>query len=438
MTVVVNYQKRKNLELFKTLEKEEFTHLSDIQNYVPIYKRFFDLNTTNYNGINLNHKWFLSNIRSKIDNGSNIYQCTLKNSTTNKTKPKNVFMKMAPLMDPFKYLVGKYSNQHASLYNLPQLDKTDGKQVDDKMLDINNSAYVDAMFFYLSSQLIYSTNFIHGVDFYGSFLAIKNKLSLNVYDDLDYLHESEYFNKNKNVLFHVDEYEYLFPDKDNYAKLKPIKINNNCSARSCLSVHSIKEDIFEDVFEESTPTITLGDLKDMSIELVDITNSDVFLKKGAVTLHSSGSTCSSRTSHTAEDEIEQDICKDCDNTQSEYNSSHHSSDGSLNSEQGEGEEEEEEEVIEVIIPKFPVQMICLEQCENTFDNLIMENELKEEEWFSAFMQIIMILITYQKVFSFTHNDLHSNNVMYNKTDKKYIYYCFNKKYYRVPTFGRLF
>ena len=89
----------------------------------------------------------------------------------------------------------------------------------------------------------------------------------------------------------------------------------------------------------------------------------------------------------------------------------------------------EEEIINATIPQFPVQVICMEYCENTFDDLILSTDLKEEEWLSAFMQIIMILITYQKSFSFTHNDLHSNNVMYNYTDKKYIYYCYKKKYY---------
>ena len=80
----------------------------------------------------------------------------------------------------------------------------------------------------------------------------------------------------------------------------------------------------------------------------------------------------------------------------------------------------------------------MEYCESTFDDLILNNDLSDEEWFSAFMQIIMILITYQKAFSFTHNDLHSNNVMYNQTDKKFIYYCYKKQYYKVPTFGRIF
>ena len=50
----------------------------------------------------------------------------------------------------------------------------------------------------------------------------------------------------------------------------------------------------------------------------------------------------------------------------------------------------------------------------------------------------MTLITYQKVFSLTHNDLHTNNIMFNITDKEYIIYKYDAKYYKVPTYGRLF
>ena len=80
----------------------------------------------------------------------------------------------------------------------------------------------------------------------------------------------------------------------------------------------------------------------------------------------------------------------------------------------------------------------MENCEKTLDELIYKNDLDKDEWLSALMQIIMILITYQKVFSFTHNDLHTNNIMYNETSKKYITYCFNKTVYKIPTFGRIF
>ena len=67
----------------------------------------------------------------------------------------------------------------------------------------------------------------------------------------------------------------------------------------------------------------------------------------------------------------------------------------------------------------------------------MEDKLTNEEWYSILMQIIMILITYQKAFAFTHNDLHTNNVMYTQTDQKFIYYQYKNKTYRVPTFGRI-
>ena len=46
----------------------------------------------------------------------------------------------------------------------------------------------------------------------------------------------------------------------------------------------------------------------------------------------------------------------------------------------------------------------------------------------------MSLITYQKVFDFTHNDLHTNNIMYQKTDKEFLYYRFNESYYNSDEF----
>ena len=41
-----------------------------------------------------------------------------------------------------------------------------------------------------------------------------------------------------------------------------------------------------------------------------------------------------------------------------------------------------------------------------------------------------------KVFKFTHNDLHTNNIMYVKTEKKYVCYKYKDKYYKIPTYGK--
>jgi hypothetical protein len=90
------------------------------------------------------------------------------------------------------------------------------------------------------------------------------------------------------------------------------------------------------------------------------------------------------------------------------------------------------------IPKFPVHVICTEQCENTIEQLIVNEDLDEAAWLSALMQIIFTLLTYQVAFSFTHNDLHTNNIMYVSTKRKFLYYTYKNITYKVPTFGRIF
>jgi hypothetical protein len=87
---------------------------------------------------------------------------------------------------------------------------------------------------------------------------------------------------------------------------------------------------------------------------------------------------------------------------------------------------------------FPIQLICLEKCNGTIDKLFEKGILSLDEGAAALMQVIMTLIGYQRAFSFTHNDLHTNNIMYVNTDIEFLYYCYNKKTYRVPTYGRIF
>jgi hypothetical protein len=437
--VELNYQKRKNIDLFKSLEDSSGLFLSKTQNYIPIYKRFFSLNETNWNNINLNHKWYISSIKEGDSENSNLYNCKIKNTNTQKTKDKEIFFKLAPLLDPYKYLIGKYDITNKDLFKLPDIN-SDESNVNPKFLDPNNSAYVDGFFIYLSSSLNEIHNFLHGLDYYGSFLAIKNSYKLNVFDDLEYLINSDFFNKNKNILFQINDYDHIFPDENK--KKKPIKIEYNSSAKSELSIKSFDEEIFDEIFENTD--LNEQNLKELdNNELIDMSNSNILENNSKSTTIKSGSTCSSRTSHTSSSS------ENNDDKYSEKSEGTEETEQTNNSENNEDEEWEDidsdecsddfEEKIEATIPQFPVQIIGMEYCENTFDDLILCDELKDEnEWFSALMQIIMILITYQKTFAFTHNDLHTNNVMYNTTDKKYLYYCYKKKYYKVPTYGRLF
>ena len=443
----------KNIELFKNFEKPELLNLSKAQNYIPIYTKFFTLNETNYNSINLNHKWYISSVNEPNEDDFHLYNCTLHNIENKKVKDKEVFFKMAPLLDPYKYLIGKYNVNDEKLFSLPNL-KSSVDNCHPKFIDVNNSAYVDGLFLYFSSKLLHEHKFLHGVDYYGSFLGIKNEFTINVFDDIDYLNNSDFFNINKNKLFKIDDYSHLFQNEQQ--KLKPINIDHNTSAKSQLSIKSFDNEIFEDIFEDSVINATDGNVNDESdeeiLDLQDLSNTNIMddTENKQVTLKSN-STCSSRSSYTNDDDIEEN-CENCgeiesfndneDNqdTEDDENIEIYSENDNISNLEADSSDEEsyEEECIYATIPKFPVQIIGMEYCEHTFDDLILNEELKKEEWLSAFMQIIMILITYQKAFGFTHNDLHTNNVMYNKTDKKYIYYCYKKTYYKVPTFGRIF
>jgi hypothetical protein len=69
---------------------------------------------------------------------------------------------------------------------------------------------------------------------------------------------------------------------------------------------------------------------------------------------------------------------------------------------------------------------------------MLDEKITTDEWDSIVMQILFSLITFQNAFGLTHNDLHTNNVMYIETDKKFLYYKINHVYYKVPTFGKLF
>jgi hypothetical protein len=411
---LINYEKRKNKAFFEKCKEPEIHDIKNIQNFNPIYKNFFELNETNYNSINLNHPKYIYDVNFNME--INELEYIVKEDE--KTFNEKIFIKCAPVLDPFKFLLGKY-NENTN-YNLPSLQNTNTTDINVKLNDPNNSAYVDGFFYFLSNELLNKYNFIHGIDFYGSFVCIKNNFKINIEDDIEYLIKSDYFNKNKNLFLIKDEDIFETP------KLKPIKIHNEPLN---LSISSINDKIFEDLFLETDKSV--DNLEEINIEnkLCDSNHDNMNKHNSSM---SSSSSCSSRTSYTSKSEEEVDDDNLSSDTESETNSENSDNSSSENS-------SFHSNPIYATFPKFPVNMIFIKKCEDTLDNLILNESFKtEDEWFSSFFQIIMILITFQKCFSFTHNDLHTNNIMYNSTEEKYLYYFYNETYYKVPTYGRIF
>ena len=407
------YKKNDNKRLFESFLNEDLLNLENVQNYLPIYKKYFSLNENNFDLINLNQKHRLIELFEK--KSFNKYECLI-HSETNKANSKEVFFKMSPLIDPVQYVIGKLNINDDDLSKLPNLD-TD---ITDRTNNDNHSAYTDGFFSYLSSQLLNEFNFIHGLDFYGSFLGIKNDYKFNVTEDLEYLVESDHFHNNKDVLFQLDNnFHDDLINFDTRTNKKRIKINQPKSTEdNILNLSDIND------LKQLDSLFIQNNENDSKMELLfktEITDNTKTCKT-----NDESSECSSNSSNTKDDESES--FSDSESYESESGSDLNSSDLSTAT----------EDETNLVLPKYPVHLIALESCEQTFENLILKNDLTDSEWESAIFQIIISLIAYQKTFNFTHNDLHTSNIMYISTDKPYFYYKVNNVHYKIQTYGRLF
>lgn len=424
------------------LEGKEIIGVEDMQNYIPLYNNFFELNESNYNSINLNNSNFIENIKNKITD--NKYNINIKDKSNN-IIPSTSFIKFSPLLDPIKYIIDKY-DESTNLFELPKLSNNICHK---KMLDTNNLSYVDSFFSFLSSTLLHNYNFVNGIDFYGSFLGIKNNFVVNIEEDIDLLNENENFHKNKNIKYLIDteKYERLFNNSTKKNKHKIILENTELDDEEILNLSDIKDlECFNEIFK--IDQIILNDISNnddcrdnndckKNIDISDYQEKDIKIDNTELVYESSlkndnsskrhtnsSSSCSSRTSNTS-------------NTNNDSNNDSNSDDADSDTDSNNNSSSEDENIF-IKINKFPVQLIFLENCHSTLDDYIVNNKIRDEEWDSIVLQILFTLITYQQIFNFTHNDLHTNNIVYNETDKKYLYYKYNDRHYKIPTFGKIY
>ena len=401
----ITYKKLNNTDLFKNFENKTLLNMEQCQNFIPLYTTFFSLTGTNYNLISLNNQNILTSITDKKT--ENIFSGTIKDEASNSIS-KNIFFKLSPLLDPFKYMAGKYDTSNGNLFNLPKFANNNCHY---KIADVNNSAYVDSFFTYLTSQLLNRVGFFHGLDFYGSYLGEKNNYHVDIGEDIEMLSNNDFFHKNTNILFSFlnSDHEELF-NEDSRNNKKKIDIGN-----------VVDENILnlEDI---GSLGIEFADkLENLSIEnsVNEISNNSLLIYEDKLSNKSSSqsSEISSRSSNTQNSkDIEIDSSDESDSEDSSSNM----------------------ESVMISVYKFPIQVIALENCDNTLDKLFVEGKLSQDELSCIVIQILMMLITYQKLFDLTHNDLHTNNIMYIETEKRYLYYKLNNRHYKVKTYGKIF
>jgi hypothetical protein len=420
----IHYSKTKPLQL-KPLEEtykpknDDAEHnynpfrIQKLQNYNPIYSEFFEMTSKNYDTIGLNHKYHIQDLD------------TIIHQETKEKLNKPVFIKYSPVLDPLKYMIGRYDMTDNKPTTLPDISLDKDKALP-KLVDYNNASYVDNFFCYLMSKMLHAHNVPHCTDYYGSFLGVQEKFKMNVADDLEYLNASSFFNDNVGKLFVVAD--GVKGDYTNFGS-RGHKNKLHISSRNPDDLPVIQID-------------NLNEIAEVELEITDVNLDDTLVYENKKKSKRATSETSSSSNSSNNSEV---------NYSSDDNSDAGSSDGS----NGEDEENYEtcsdddddrsensgssfDDNISVYINNFPVQLICLEKCDGTMDELFIKNKINTETASSMLIQVIFTLLILQKSFHFTHNDLHTNNIMFVKTTQEFLYYKFNNKYYKVPTHGKIF
>ena len=452
------YRKNKQPHLFEALENAK-TGLHNLQNYIPLYCRFFSLSESNHNAVNLNHRYHATTVVSSGDNKNTVIATLHSNSEDETIAKTPVFIKYSPLLDPIKYLSGKYDMSADDLFSVPKHNSTDATDAvksvhQKKMHDVNNSSYVDSFFTYLTSQVLHTHGFVHGLDFYGSYLANQDEFTVNIYDEIEYFTTCDFFLKNRNELFRLDETPTDFFDSASKhfgggggggggAKKPNVHIGEELDPEQL----DLNSDSLDSAFDGLFFTPHDGALE-LELKLEECLEPEPEpepeqeqepghssrIRKSS---QSSSDSCSSRSSNDDDEECknEEHECKHEGNSESDNSECDDDDD---DDEDESDYDDDDDEVYNAHIFNFPVHAIMMEKCDNTLDSLMCgKNELTDPEWTAALLQVIMALIAYQQMFSFTHNDLHTNNIMFVKTDKKFLHYQYKGVYYRVPTHGRI-
>lgn len=306
--------------------------------------------------------------------------------TEYKLQKNEVHLKINPILDPVHLMMNKYNLEHHTLPNMFSY------LTQKKLNHLNNTTYVEAFFYYLASLLVEKGKCPSFPYFYGTYLGIADEFKQDVSDEYNSMKHCSWFSENYQKTFDLHKVsleEHLI----------------NCE----------NENENENKFEElDGEKINVSELVTGDLEELDL---DLFM-----------SDASSR------DESNESSDSD-DYSDVSSNSDSSSEDGSdLSS----FESEINDAYYYTIFKDLPVQIIAIEGLDKTLDELVdSKYHISDVEWASILFQTCFGLSVAQKQFEFTHNDLHSGNIMFKPTGKKYMYFCINGTYYQVPTFGKI-
>jgi len=291
-------------------------------------------------------------------------------------KKKKAYCKVTHLLDPVRTM--------QSYYTHPEKGQ---RRRNDKLANPDNQAYVDCMANYLLGQLRERGISPHFCLFYGGFKGVADIYRYDITSSYESYRKYRAFWKKKNSgLFTL----YVKDDEDRDILNTPAS-----SLRSS-------------AFSYSTSSTDSSDRSHISL----LDESDI---SGAtmVELESVSSFESASEEDTSDDDDDEDY------------------------------EDEESDTSSINVysefTKHPVVLIFQEEMVGVLDSLLEDDSITEDKWIAWTFQVIAALCAAQGVLGLTHNDLHTNNIVYDTTDQPWLFYtCRDGTVWRVPTYGRIF
>lgn len=295
-------------------------------------------------------------------------------------KKINGFRKITHIIDPIQHLQEKYI-QHP--------DKLEKKKNDPM-----NQAYIESIASYIVGKLKDQDISPHFHSFYGAFSSVADSYKYNISDSYMSFRNKKWF------------------------------------------WNALNKNMFSFEFDDDTDIDVKNTINEIPNDLVSLTDSD------SSSSSSSSSNSENILTHISLKSIENIELKSTDgddiSEEENYDTSTNNDSDSCNSDIN----------IYTNITNFPVMMIYTDfSSGGTLDDLLEKYDIVTAEpgterwntiWAAWIFQIISSLCVLQSLFGFTHNDLHSNNIVWEKTDEKFIYYTNRQNtIWRIPTFGKI-
>ena len=331
--------------------------------------------------------------------------CTV---VTTKKQHKAAFCKVSHILDPIRSLQLFYHHKDRG-----EIRKQ--RKLDNPM----NKAYVDALANYLLGQLTERGLSPHFCLFYGCYRGIAEKYRYDISEEFESFRKYRVFwERRRQGIFSL----YVEPDED--LELEDEDMDEILEVMQSTPKSSLRST----AFTAKTDSSSVDSRKSISSAKSHISLDDDIADGTAgvsLELQSVGSIPS------ADEE--------------EENNESHSSD-TENS-----EDEEDFDPMWNVFAEFkdyPVMLIFQEQMTASLDDLLSDEEevgaevgTKEWEarWTAWTFQVIAALCVAQGVLGFTHNDLHTNNIVWKETKQEYFSYrSRDGTVWKVPTYGKVF